>query len=189
MRYRITSALAFLPALLALLALVGITAGFVVPTVRRVQAVRAATIAEREQLEQRYQRGRERSRATLALREREQILSAISNRVPSEHEALTVIRSIEAVAASHHLEERIAIDWSTARTVGHIIDVPTTIELSGDYPNLIAALRDLERMTFPLAIEQFDITTGTRAGFVQPGPRSRVQLIIHTSTLWNSEGR
>lgn len=187
MRYRMTSALAFLPALLALLALVGITAGLIVPTVRRVQVVRAATIAEREQLEQRYQRGRERSRATFALRERERVLSAISNRVPPEREALTVIRSIETIATSHHLEERIAIDWSTARTAGHILNVPTTIELSGGYQNLIAALRDLERMTLPLAIEQFDITTGMRTRFEQPGPQPRVQLLIHTSTLWSAK--
>lgn len=178
---------AFLPAFLALIALLGVAAGLIVPTVRQIQATRAATLAEREQLEHRYQRGRDRSRAALALAEREQVLSALSKRIPPEREALAVVRSIEAIAARQHLEERIAIDWSAARRGNHITEVPTTIELSGAYPNLIAALRDLERMALPLAAERFDITTGTRVGFAQPGPRSRVQLLIHTSTLWNRE--
>lgn len=179
--------IAFLPATLALLALLGVAAGLIVPAVRQIRVTRAATLAEREQLEQRYQRGRDRSRAALALAEREQVLSALSKRIPPEREALAVVRSIEAIAARQHLEERIAIDWSTARRGNHIVEVPTTIELSGAYSTLIAALRDLERMSLPLAIERFDITTGTRIGFTQPGPRSRVQLLIHTSTLWSKE--
>lgn len=179
--------IAFLPAFLALIALLGVAAGLIVPTVRQIQATRAATLAEREQLEHRYQRGRDRSRAALALAEREQILASLSKRIPSEDQALTIIRSIETIAVQQRLEERIAIDWSTARRGNHITEVPTTIELSGAYPNLIAALRDLERMALPLAIERFDITTGTRVGFTQPGPRSRVQLIIHTGTLWNAK--
>lgn len=179
--------IAFLPAFLALIALLGVAAGLIVPTVRQIQATRAATLTEREQLEHRYQRGRDRSRAALALAEREQVLAALSKRIPPEREALAVVRSIEAIAAGNRLEERIAIDWSTARRGNHIVEVPATIELSGAYPNLIAALRDLERMALPLTVERFEITTGTRVGFSQPGPRSRVQLIIHTNTLWNRE--
>ncbi|MBI4434353.1 type 4a pilus biogenesis protein PilO [Candidatus Uhrbacteria bacterium] len=177
----------FLPALLALAAMVGIVVGLILPTFRRIQVTRAATVAEREQLERRYQLGRTRSRAALELAERELVLESLIRRIPHEETALAVVRSIEAIAATHQLEERIAIDWSTARTGGHTVDVPTTIELSGSYPNLVAALRDLERLPIPSAIEQFDLTTGASPGFGQPAPRARVQLVIHTSTLWSKE--
>lgn len=176
--------IAFLPATLALIALLGVAVGLIVPAVRQIQVIRAATLAEREQLEHRYQRGRNRSRAALALAEREQVLASLSKRIPPEREALAVVRSIEAIATRQHLEERIAIDWSTARKENHIVEVPTTIELSGAYPNLIAALRDLERMPLPIAVEWFDVTSGARVGFGPPAQKTRVQLIIRTSTLW-----
>jgi Tfp pilus assembly protein PilO len=179
--------IAFLPATLALLALLGMIAGLMIPTVRRIQGIRTAALAEREQLERRYQLGRDRSRAAIALAERELVLTALSNRIPYERDALATIRSIETIAQRRGLEERIAIDWITAREGNRILDVPTTIELSGSYPNLVAALRDLERMPLPIAIERFDITSGQRAGFGQPAQKVRVQLIIRTSTLWSTE--
>lgn len=188
MRYRTTIA-AFLPALLALSAIIGIVAGLILPTFRRIQVTRTAAFTEREQLEYRYQRSRARSRAALELATREQELETLIRRVPHEGEALAVIRSIETIATRNQLEERIAIDWSTARTERRIVDVPTTIELSGSYPNLVAALRDLERLPLPPAIERFDITSGAPPGFGQPAPQARVQLVIHTRTLWQLSDR
>ncbi len=177
----------FLPSLLALIAIAGITIGLILPTFRRIQDTRAATIAEYEQFERRYERGRQRSRAALELAEREQVLESLIRRIPNEDAVLTVVRSIEAIAATHQLEERIAIDWSTVRTDTRIVAVPTTIELSGSYPNLLAALRDLERMALPFAVEQLDIASGASPRFGPSAPRARVQLILRTSTLWKTK--
>lgn len=171
----------------SLAAVVALAIGVIDPTLRAIVSFQRATVAEHEQLERRYQRSIERGRAVRDLGQMEQELATLRNRVPNEHDALTFVRALEDIAQRHHVEERIAIDWHTVpRDDRRFVHVPTTMEFSGTYQNLIAALRDMERMPLPPAFDHLSFTTSTPGGFASRVGRGRVQLVVRADTLWKA---
>lgn len=158
---------------------------FIVPTFRSIIGTHAATIATHEQLERRYQRNITRSRALRELAPLEETIAALQERIPEERNALIFVRSIERLAATHRLEERIAIDWSKTTAGRWIMDAPLMIELSGSYPNIIAALRDLERLPLPSVAERLVVSARAADGVSATAPTAaRVQLVLQSRALW-----
>ncbi|MBI4449726.1 hypothetical protein HY634_01590 [Candidatus Uhrbacteria bacterium] len=173
--------------ILSLAAASVLTMGVIVPTFRIVVSFHRATVAEHEQLEHRYRRSIERGRAVQEFSQMEQELAMLRGRVPLERDALTFVRALEAIASRHLLEERIAIDWNAVtRDDRRLMRIPTTMELTGTYPNLIAALRDIERMPLPPAFDRLSFTTSASNGFTPSASRGRVQLVVRAETLWVS---
>lgn len=170
-------------------AIVAVTVAFVIPAFRSIIRLHTETVVEYEQLERRYQSSLARSRVQRELATLGQTVSALRNRIPDAPEALAFVRSIEDIAAVHHLEVRIAIDWSamneaTAQRAGRVTGTPITIEFDGQYPFLIAALRDLERLPLPLAAQT--LTISNNAANSASAPATRAKLVVQSRALWRA---
>lgn len=160
---------------------------FIVPTVQSILRVSAETDAAHGQLERRYQSALARSQAQRELATRERAISALRARIPTERDALTFVRSIEDIAAARGLEVRIAIDWTAAETSTErrIAETPMTIEFRGPFPALLAALRDAERRSLPVAAQHITVSGDTPTD-ASRSAGSRAQLVVQTRTLWRT---
>lgn len=181
--------LTLLAAIAGLLACaIALVLGIIVPTVRTIVAFHDATVAEYASLEHRYRAGRILTRV---LRDYTLIRDDVANMrstIPQERDVLGVVRGIETIAAAHRLEESVAIERNATTSLGaSIARVPMTLELAGRYPDILAALRDLERLPAPPIAETITLTA-TGGGSSDPhAPATRVQLVARGALLWRTE--
>ncbi len=149
----------------SILVMIGITVLIIVPTVRTINGIREATIAEHGLLEQRYQRGRILHRVLKEFAAVRDELAALRSRVPSSTRALEYIEHIERIANAHGLTETVTIAEPTAAPSGSAVaGIPITIEFRGTFPNATAGLRAIEQLPVPLRVTTLAYRTdGTTA--------------------------
>jgi Tfp pilus assembly protein PilO len=166
-------------------ATIAVAASFIVPTAQAILRVSAETNAAHEQLERRYRSGLARGQAQRELAARERAISALRERIPADRDALAFVRSIEGIAAARGLEVRNAIDRTAVEAAmeRRIAEMPMTIEFRGPFPALVAALRDTERRSLPIAPQSITVSGDTPTDGLRSAA-SRAQSVVQTRTLW-----
>lgn len=165
---------------------IAIIVGIIQPTIRTIVAIRRATIAEYETLERRYRQGRNINLVLKEFTAARPQLTELEQMIPNERTVLTFIQHIERAAAAHGVQETAMLDRDALKAIGGDLQrMPIIIDLLGPYPNVIAALRDIERL--PLILPITDVAFTVESGNLDaPGAHPRVRLHISGATPWRT---
>ncbi|GEM_PF-5984604 len=165
-----------------LVLIIGIIIFVFIPSLTKIKTITKAIDRERMELEKLYTRGQVVHEVKIKLEQTKKDLPLLEATILKAGTELDWIKRVEALALGHSLEQR--LNLGTAVQENGLSVIPFTMEIKGNWPDVLSYVRDLERFDWYMRITNFEIAQTKDDNFA-PGGDGRVTALIRIDTFWH----
>lgn len=154
-----------------------------IPSLKRVREIREAVDNERFELEKLYTRGQVVHEVKIKLEETKKDLPLIEATMLKAGGELEFIKKVENLALALSLKQR--FNLSQAEEEKGFKVLPFNLEITGDFRDLLAYTRELEKLEGYVSLESLEISrlASQDSGASEPG---KVKALLKIQTFWQN---
>lgn len=125
----------------------------IIPTMARIKAISRQIYVEREDLETKYQKGQLLKKTLSDFNEIKPDITIVTNAFLISDQELDFVTALEQLEASTGVQQNVDLKTDGAVLSRGFKEIPLRLTVTGTYPNLLAYLRQLERLNYYIYID------------------------------------
>lgn len=153
-----------------------------IPSLTKIRTITTSIDTERTELEKLYTRGQVVHEVKIKLEQAKKDIPLIEATILKSGTELEWIKLIETMAARHSIDQKLNLG-ATVQENG-LSMIPFTMEVKGDWRDVIAYVRDIERLDWYIRLTNFEATQDSNDTKTLLG-NGRVSALIKIDTFWH----